>query len=205
MKNAILLILALIISGFTAQLWSQKDRKTTVFETGTIEKQFNYVIYNSTTYDDYKAVKITWLYNLKKRAVDSVKTAKALLHSSDSSLTAAEKSIADLQTQLDNTKQDLAQVTKEKNSFNFFGALVAKSTYNAIMWIAIIALATLGIFAFLFFKRSNAVTARTKKDLEDLREEFENHRKRAREREEKIVVEYHNEINKYKKQLGTSL
>ena len=183
----------------------QSNSTTTIFEEGSIERQFNYIIYKSSTYDDYKAVKINWLYNLKRDAIDSLNFYKNSLATSDSLLSLANKNVSSLEQQLTVTKDELQQVILEKDSIRLMGMLVSKVTYNLVLWAVILGLSAITVLVFLMFKRSNAITRTTRADLEETKEEFENFRKRTREREEKIVVEYHQELNKYKKQLGKTL
>jgi hypothetical protein len=60
-------------------------------------------------------------------------------------------------------------------------------------------LAVLAAISFLLFKRAHVVTLQTKKQLEEIQEEFETHRTNSREKYEKLVVSHHNEIMKLKR------
>jgi glutamyl-tRNA reductase len=66
------------------------------------------------------------------------------------------------------------------------------------MWLLAGILTFFMVLFVILYKRSNAVTVSTLKDLEEIRDEFENHRKRALERQEEVVRKYHAELNKYK-------
>ena len=54
------------------------------------------------------------------------------------------------------------------------------------------------IAGYLTFKRNRVITVRTKKDLEDLKEEFEGYRQKVRIEREKTSLEHFNEIKKLK-------
>lgn len=66
------------------------------------------------------------------------------------------------------------------------------------MWSIIGGLFVLLLFFIYKFKNSNAVTKQAKKSLEETEEEFEEHRKIALEREQKVRRQLQDEINKQK-------
>jgi hypothetical protein len=181
-----------------AYISAQTNNKPSL-DKGTIENQFNYVITSSSKYEDYKVVKEGWLWVLRSHVID---TLKLMQKEKNDILTASnKKSII-----IDSLKSEVAKITekhdamyKEKNSLRFLGILMSKGGYNSLMWTIVVVLM---VFLFIFvvlFKRSNVVTVQTKQDLEELKEEFESHRKRALEREEKLARQYMNELKKYKK------
>ena len=101
--------------------------------------------------------------------------------------------------QLKNTKADLDTSVKNRNAIEVFGLNVEKGFYTFIMSAIILALLAFLIILYLLFKRSNKVTVRTKKDYDELKEEFEVHKKDALERYTKINMELHHtrmELNK---------
>jgi uncharacterized membrane-anchored protein YhcB (DUF1043 family) len=96
-------------------------------------------------------------------------------------------------------KQNTEDLTvKNRDRMSFIGIPMHKTLYNSIMWIVIAGLVILTVILFLTAKRNITVTLRTKKDLEEIREEYETYRKESRERQEQLVVKHHNEIRKLK-------
>ncbi|HBE42527.1 MAG TPA: hypothetical protein DDW27_15265, partial [Bacteroidales bacterium] len=69
------------------------------------------------------------------------------------------------------------------------GMDVNKYAYNSVMWIIIAGLVTLLVIVFLTLKSNLSVTRNTKKDLEDLKTEFEAYRKQSREAREKMSMD----------------
>ncbi|MEM9868666.1 MAG: tRNA (guanine-N1)-methyltransferase, partial [Bacteroidota bacterium] len=64
----------------------------------------------------------------------------------------------------------------------------------------IIAILTLLLFLFIYkFRNSNFLTQQAKTALADLEKEYEDHRRRALEREQKISRRLQDELNKQKK------
>jgi len=66
------------------------------------------------------------------------------------------------------------------------------------MWLIIIALLVLLILFIYKFKSSNSVTKIARNNLADIEEEFEEHRRNALEREQKVRRQLQDEINKQK-------
>jgi len=65
---------------------------------------------------------------------------------------------------------------------------------------SIIAILTIFLFVFISkFKQSNNITVQAKQDFKELDEEFEAHRKKALEREQKVRRQLQDELNKQKK------
>ena len=100
---------------------------------------------------------------------------------------------------LEDTTKNLAGVTEEKDSMSFLGILVSKGTYNTILWTVIAGLLGLLLFFIYKFRRSNILTQDAKTALTEVEEEYEDHRRRALEREQRISRQLQDEINKYKK------
>jgi uncharacterized protein YlxW (UPF0749 family) len=104
------------------------------------------------------------------------------------------KIIDSLQSEINSAKSDLIK----KNSFKFFGIMVSKAGYDSIMWTIIIGLLICLGFMFAAFRRSHSVTSQTKKDLNEVKEEFESFRKKALKSKEEVVRQLYDELNKYK-------
>ncbi len=71
-----------------------------------------------------------------------------------------------------------------------------KTADNAVMWTIIAVLAGILAVGFLVFKRNHVVTTHTKKEIEDLKREFEAYRKASREAREKMSMAHFNELKK---------
>ncbi|NOR74002.1 MAG: hypothetical protein GQ525_02470 [Draconibacterium sp.] len=93
--------------------------------------------------------------------------------------------------EIKNTQISLDESLKRENSIIVFGMNINKSVYTFFMYMFIVGLLVLTGFVFLMFKRSNKITARTKKDYNDLKEEFEIHKKSSLDRYTKINMQLH--------------
>lgn len=170
----------------------------------SIEDQFNYVIRKSDTFEDNKVVKTWWLGTLKLHVLDSLKTAQ-------DKITVARLLISDQNLKMDSLNSVIEQkdkklkaAIKSKDGIRILGITTTKKVYNGIMWTLIILLAASLLIFILLFKRSNTVTINAKIALEETKEEFEAHRKRALAREQKITRELYDEVLKYKNKVKNS-
>jgi len=193
-KVAILIFL----TTFSLQAQEEEAEEKLSLTTGTIENQFEYIFQKSNNYQDYKVVKKNSLYILRNNILDSVKPVENELLVSKNLSAEQEKKINELNAQLAESNNNLATVTKEKDSISFFGALINKPAYKGIMWgIVVVLVLILGLFVYKF-KNANVITQEAKKSLAELELEYEEHRRKALEREQKARRQLQDEINKQK-------
>lgn len=201
MKKVILL--CLIFPSFILTAYAQEDLEQGAIDDNSIQGQFETLIRKSTNYRQngkrYEVVRLLELNAIQKNILDSVATANQTIGELKSTIAENETSISSLNTKLDETSKNLSKITEEKDSMPFFGNLVSKSTYKLTVWSIIFGLLAFLVFFIFKFKNSNALTQQAKTALSDLEEEYEQHRRRALEREQKISRELHDERNKNKK------
>jgi ATP-dependent Zn protease len=191
MKSKLFLIVFLITS-FTA--FTQE----TIEEDSSIEGQFNRIYRISTTYQTYKVIDNEKYVNLKSNVLDSLRKSKKLISEKENLLKTEREYIEELNLSLDKTKLDLEITLQKENSVSFFGAQLNKTTYNIILWFVIILLFVgLGFFVFKF-SRSNILTNEAQSHLLDVEREFENHKKKSIEKEQKLRRQLQDEINKHR-------
>jgi len=114
----------------------------------------------------------------EKQVTKSMDQVKELKDELDSKI----KETQEIQSKLDRSLQ-------LENSISVFGVDVNKSVYSTSMYLLIIGVLLVAGLLFLLYKRSNRITSNTKKDYEDLKEEFEIHKKNALDRYVKINTE----------------
>lgn len=187
---------AFVLSFCVANLTAQ-DKKLSLNE-GTIDNQFEYVISKSNNYQDYKVIKKTWLYALKAHTADTLNTKNKALAESESIIGKQGEEIASLKDELSTTHSTLDATRKEKDSMAFLGMQMSKTGYNSLVWVIIAGLLGLFLLFVYKFKNSNAVTKQAKQTLAETEEEFEQHRRTALEREQKVRRQLQDEINKQK-------
>jgi len=185
-----------------AQEADGEDDKLSLDE-GPISNQFDYIAKRSGNYRAdgvrYEVVKETNLFKLRKNVLDSIAAMNKKTSELKSTIAEHETTITSLNKKLEETTTNLSSVTEEKDSMSFIGIPVSKGTYNFILWTIIGGLfLLLGLFIYRF-RNSNILTQEAKQNLSELELEYEDHRRRALEREQKISRQLQDEINKQKK------
>ncbi|MGR7811774.1 tRNA (guanine-N1)-methyltransferase [Lacinutrix undariae] len=175
----------------------EEDDKLSLNE-GSINNQFDYVITKSNNYQDYKVVKKTWLSTLKSHTLDSLKAIHKTLDDTQIIVDTQAKEILELKKNLANTKSTLNETNIEKDNILLFGMQMSKGSYNVLLWSIIGGLFVLLLLFIYKFKNSNSITKQANKTLSETEEEFEEHRRNALEREQKVRRQLQDEINKHK-------
>ena len=147
----------------------------------------------------YEVIRLTDLNRIKQNVFDSINNANQSIKSLSATITNNKSEIESLNARLQETTANLKTVTDEKDSKSFFGAQVGKGTYKLILWGIIIGLLLMLLLFIYKFRNSNVLTSQAKEALADLEKEFEEHRRRALEREQKISRQLQDELNKNKK------
>lgn len=202
MKGYKTLALAVALLTFNLQ-FAQEAQQDLSLDRGTIDSQFEFVYKKSGNYradgKRYEVVRIISLDKLRKNVLDTLTASYKNAAELQTTITGHESTISSLNKKLEETTNNLGAVTEEKDSMSFLGIMVSKVTYNSILWSIIAGLLGLTLFFMYKFRRSNILTQEAKSNLSELETEYEDHRRRALEREQKISRQLQDEINKYKK------
>ncbi|VXC33419.1 tRNA (guanine-N1)-methyltransferase [Maribacter litoralis] len=200
----ILLLLAFLLASNVqfAQNTEEEEDKLSLDE-GPISNQFDYIAKRSGNYRAdgvrYEVVKESNLFKIRKNVLDSIAAMNKKTGELKATIAEHETTITSLNKKLEETTTNLGLVTEEKDSMSFLGLPVSKGTYNFVLWTIIgILFLTLGLFIYKF-RNSNILTQEAKQNLSELEVEYEDHRRRALEREQKISRQLQDEINKQKK------
>lgn len=201
-KTLFLAILSVLFFSHSFAQDSQEDQELSL-NSGTIDNQFEYVFrksgnFKGTRGQKYEAVKQAWLIKLKANVLDSLKTTYQELEETQTVVTSQAKTIDDLNAELGNTKTELSNTISEKDSMELFGMQTSKPNYSLILWSIVGVLSALLLFFIYKFRSSNAITKQAKLNLSEIEEEFEEHRRNALEREQKVRRQLQDEINKQK-------
>lgn len=195
-KILFILVLALAPLSNFAQEETQKSKLS--LDSGTINDQFEYLYQNSNNYQEYKVVKKSWIVKLKSHTIDSLNAVHRSLSETQSVIKKQNKEITDLKNTLATTQSNLDNTIEEKDNMSLLGLAISKPNYNMVMFGIILSLIVLlGLFIYKF-NNSNAITKQAKLALEETEQEFEEHRRIALEREQKVRRQLQDELNKQK-------
>jgi chromosome segregation ATPase len=164
----------------------------------SLKEQLNFLDEHTKIYESYRAIREDMFQKLKSNVSDTmsgVKNKIAGLYLTRSLLT---MKIDSLTKNLAATNTSLDEITKSKNSISVIGLEINKSSYNKVMWTILAILLAALVLGFLAFKRNMTVLSDTKKEFQDLKDEFEAYRKTSREAREKMTMAHFLELKKLK-------
>lgn len=163
-----------------------------------IKEQLNFVEEEASKWQNYVMITDVWFRQLKKNVSDTLDLKNQNIAELRQTVASRDSVIGQLNSELEKTKTRLETSEREKNAFQFLGLSMAKPVFISLVLFVFFALLIATGAALFLFQRSNHAANRTKKDLEKMKEEFEDYRQRARQKYENLVVQHHKEIQKLK-------
>lgn len=181
---------------FTAFAFAQENAESK----NSIDEQFTDLLENSNNYKQYEVVKKTKLIELQKNTRAKISGLENRIVVSENNIKDQKKEIDRLNAELAETTGNLQDAAQAKNEISFFGLPTNKTTYRIITWgILLILLVALAIFIYKF-KNSHIQTKEAKKNLQETEDEFEEYRKKALEKQQKLGRSLQDERNKLLRQ-----
>ncbi len=166
---------------------------------GTLDKQFDYVVQKSNNFQEYKVVKRDFLTILKRNSLDSVNRFKTELADLKAEFASHSETVQQLKDTLKTTQAELDKLKTAQDNVSFLGAPISKTNYNLIMW-GIVSVLLLILIVFLFqLKGAKSTSNDAKNNLEKLEEDYEDYKRKALEKEQKLGRQLQDEINKQNK------
>jgi ABC-type multidrug transport system fused ATPase/permease subunit len=158
-------------------------------KSGTIDSQFEYIYDVSNNFQEYKVVKQTNLDLLKSNILDSMKTMRSSVGDLNLIIDNQKDSIGSLNQVLSTSETEKQQAIAEKDNFSFLGIGIYKVVYSTFMWILVAILAAALAFFSFQYTRSYKKIRKAQRDLEEIQEELDSHRKTMLDRERKLKRE----------------
>lgn len=190
MKNY---ILAAFISLSVFQINAQTDSLKTQTP---VQDEFTKLIEESNNYQGYKVVDYDKLINLRNTTRDYVSELKQEIIVQKNTVDQQNDEIQKLKSQLENTQEDLKKVSEEKDALMFLGMPFSKGGYKAMMWGIVAILLVILVVLFIRFRSSNSSTKEARQKLKETEREFDDYRKKALEKEQKLGRQLQDERNK---------
>lgn len=195
MKNlAILLFIGLFIHtlAYPQRASSQRGSLTS----GTIDSQFIHLNLISRSQDDFKLIRRVNLETVRKNVADSLRQLQGEISDASTTVASQQKQITALSDSLTNTQEKLAVSETNQDRVSLLGVSLNKSSVS-ILFVSIVSVLILLLIFYIYrFNQSHVLTRDARKSYDDLREEFEVHRKKALEREQKLKRQLQDEINR---------
>ncbi|WP_010134362.1 hypothetical protein [Ochrovirga pacifica] len=177
---------------FTTCLFSFAQEETNQ----NILNQFEEVYSSSSTYQDYKVIKINKYNQLKNNVVDSLTTLQSSLSSKNTIIAKNQQQISALQKKLSSLESRLTSAQQNRDNRSVFGIPVNKSTFTIILIISHTILIALVLFFAYKYKGNAGTTKNAINNLKHLEDEFENHKKNSLKRYQEVNRKLQDELNK---------
>lgn len=189
MIKSIYIILIFLFSGISFAFAQDSTVTQNSLRSGTITSQFEYIYRVSNNFQEYEVVKKSNLEQLKSNVLDSIRTMTKEVSELKLQMSTFGDSVKIVKTRLASEIAEKNQAIADRDNFTFLGVGIQKSAYSSMMWILVLVLSVaLGFFAMQYFRSSSKIS-KAEKDLLEVQEEFEQHRKNTLERERKLKRE----------------
>ena len=190
-------ITAMAVLFITSNIFSQTGNK--LRDTVSVKSQFDYLMDNSNTLQDYKVVKTSWLLKLKSNVNDSISASKKKLLDNSSVMNSQKILIDSLNSKLATADTMIVELRSEKESISLFGIPFEKTVFKTMFFLIVVGLIGALLFFITKFKQSNSITTQCIIASKQTEEEFAVYREKALEREQKAMRRLQDELNKQKK------
>jgi hypothetical protein len=187
-KSTILPVLALILISF------QSNAQDNISQ--SLSQQYNSLIEDSETFNEYKVIKKTVLNDFWKVVGDSISENRAIKKEAFSNIKTKQAQIDELNQTIETKNQELAEGEEEKTSIAVLGVNTNKSLY-AIVSIIIPFVLLVVIGALVVKIRANVITTKTAvSESSKMESEYEDYKKKAMDIQMKLKRELQTERNK---------
>jgi hypothetical protein len=197
-QSAVRSILTIFVALFLNINGISQTSAPDILKKGSVVEQMNYIETNTRIYENFRAIREDMFQMIKNNSLDSLSKAKTDIAGYVKLSFDLNNRIDSLVNSLNTTKEEAKELSRTKNSIKVLGLNLNKASYNSIMWLIVGSLAILLVLGFLLFKRNIMITFSTKKDLAELKSEFEEYRQKTRIDREKVSMDHFNEIRKLK-------
>lgn len=164
----------------------------------TIANQFDYVVQNSESYKDLKIVKRKWMDNLKESITNSYGSLETQLTDSKAIVQQQSSEIDQLKNKLQETNASLSAYTNAGPTVTFLGIEFDQFVFGTLFSILFFGSLMLTCLFAIKHNQSKAIAQNSKSILSELEDEYQEYKRKAIEREQKISRQLQDELNKQK-------
>lgn len=163
---------------------------------GTIDSQFDHLISISRSQSVVLIVRRANLDIIRKNVADSLVAYRQQLADMSAAIKQEQGETTALSDSLLLVEDKLQTALENRDSFAFFGLQMRKASYSLLVWGVVLILVIILVFYIYRFNQSHVVTKEAKTALDELQAEFDQHRKKALEKEQKLKRQLQDEINR---------
>lgn len=169
---------------------------TTKVANQTLSMQYTEMLRKSRNMEGYKLVNPNRLSAFWRNTADTLKKERRQLADARAKVSTLSSSLESMKSTLSSNEKELVESTTKVNQISFLGLPMEKSTYNMIMWGAVIVLAIALTICIIQSTRARMEARYRVKLFEELSTEFQTYKVKANEREKKLARELQDERNK---------
>jgi len=188
-QHLILLTFAVAVPLFAV---SQADEEIA----NTLENQFLELKKKSNNYQQFKVVDKIRLNNYWASVNDTLIETRSQINSLEKEVGNLSKSVNELKNELSEKEDSLQSQSYQIEHMSFLGLDMTKGSYITFSWILIFTLMAIVMILFMRFNAAHRVTKSTQAEFSQLNHEFEDHKKKTRDKETKLKRELQTEINR---------
>jgi len=163
-----------------------------------LNEQMNYLDQHTKIYENFRAIREDMFQKLKGNIKDTLSSVRSKIDLLNKTKKSLNQTIDSMKSDLSSTKTSLDEMTKTKNDIKVLGIQVNKPAYNKVMWTIVAGLVAALVLGFFAFKRNLSNISATRKEFQDMKDEFETYRKTSREAREKMTMAHFLEMKKLK-------
>lgn len=193
MKSKRLLLVALL---FTSLVFSQENSTKDTKKNLSAIEELKELVDKSNNFKEYKVVDEETVDQAIQKVKSEIDLINTKVLSLNDSISAKAQSVLSLEKEVSLLNKKLNNEQNQKDEIAFLGMPLEKSTYNTMVWSIIVVLIILLLFFIFKFNRSNLLTKEARQNLKNLDTEYENYKRIALEKQQKLGRELQDEKNK---------
>ncbi|WP_127845017.1 V-type ATP synthase subunit I domain-containing protein [Psychroflexus aestuariivivens] len=193
------LSLFLISILFTTNSILAQDNQTETEVKPTVVEKFKSVVEDANNYQQYKVIEKTEINATIDLVEKAINDYEAKIADLEKNINTQNSEISSLKDEVSDLKAQLTELQNEKDEMRLFGLAFTKAKYNIIMW-SIVAVLILLLLIFIYkYNRSMALTRQARENLKNLDEDYEEYKRVALEKQQKLGRQLQDEKNKVQK------
>lgn len=185
-----LYVLIILLATITTSTFAKKDPDAWKSEKD-VRKQYSVFKENLNYWSGNYVVKSAQLDEFYGAMNDSITRFEDQLHERMLEISQQKQELAQRQQLVNETQQKLEESQKLQNSISVLGMNLNKNVYSTTMYLFILGVLILAGIVYMMFQRSMRTTRQTQKEYEELKHEYEEHKKTSLDRYTKINMELH--------------
>ena len=196
MKSLHFLLFALLFSSLS---FSQDNSDEVQEQEPSASQKLKTVVDKANNFEEYKVIEKVKINSAIRGVFEEYEALTAEISELKDSIQSQDQQVQSLKKEVSGLNTELTNLQNEKDEILFLGMAFSKSGYNTLVWSIIGVLIVLLLFFIFKFNRSNLLTKEAKQNLKNLDADYENYKRVALEKQQKLGRQLQDEKNKNQK------